>query len=326
MNNFTINENDIIQVYKLEGNLKEYNNCLNYLKFKKLRLSKNINQISNELNLDYSTIYRWNKCIRTPYGIKTINFLKKKNLIPFKPDEKISRIVGFLHGDGYIFNSLAIFGFVSSDFGMLNKIKGDIDYIFKLNGKIEKFRNTGEEVIIKGKKTKATKPTYHLEYGPKAICHLLFLLGVPKGKKVNQNYQIPNWIKNGSLKTKKAFLQGLFDAELSKPRISSFTSHKQNVCCLRMELVKHIKYENSLKKYLFSIKNILSEFDINSCVKYTKRYDIDRISYNLIITNSLRNIKRFIELIGFYYSNERKEQSDYVLNIINKKLGIQDGN
>ena len=326
MNNFIINDKDIIEVYKLDGNLREYNHCLNYFKFKKLILSKNINQISNKLNLDYSTIYRWDKYIRIPYGIKTINFLKEKNLIPFKPDEKIARIVGFLHGDGYIFNSLTIFGFVSSDLNMLNKIKEDIDYIFKLKGEIEKFRNAGEEVIIKGKKTKATKPTYHLEYGPKAICHLLFLLGVPKGKKVNQNYQIPDWIKNGSLKTKKAFLQGLFDAELSKPRISSFGSHKQNVCSLRMELVKHIKYENSLKKYLLSIKNILSEFNINSCVKYTKRYDIDRVSYSLIITNNLKNIKRFIESIGFYYSNERKEQSNYVLNIINKKLGIQDGN
>jgi hypothetical protein len=196
---FVIKEKNIIQVYKLEGNIREYKNCINYLKFTKIKKDKkSIRKIAKELNIKYGTALHWERKDRTPAGIKTLNCLKEKKLIPFKPGITAARLVGFLHGDGYLFNILTKFGFASSDLNILKKIKKDVDSLFCLEGNIVKFREEGEEVNIKGKIFKARKPTYHLEYGPKAICHLIFLLEVPKGKKIYQPYNIPKWIKKGN--------------------------------------------------------------------------------------------------------------------------------
>ena len=59
-------------------------------------------------------------------------------------------------------------------------------------------REKGETVIIMGKTRKSTKPTYDLKFNNHALCLLLYKLGVPKGKKVEQKYLVPEWIINGS--------------------------------------------------------------------------------------------------------------------------------
>jgi tRNA-splicing ligase RtcB len=126
--------------------------------------------------------------------------------------------------------------------------------------------------------------------------------------------------KKRQLEIKKAFLQGLFDSELSNSSISTYKNHKNNLGSPRMEMCKSIELEFSLKTYLEEIKDLLSEFNISSSVRYIGSYDKNKISYSLVISNKLKNIESFIKKIGFYYSNERKIKSKKILDIINKKL------
>ena len=120
---FCVTENDILNVYKEEGKLKEYEYCKDYLKLMKREKIKPLTEDSNKFNVKYNSLLRWKNKIRTPYGIKCINFLKERNLLPYYPNKVTSRIVGFLHGDGYLFNSLLYFGFVSKNKKILLKLK-----------------------------------------------------------------------------------------------------------------------------------------------------------------------------------------------------------
>jgi intein/homing endonuclease len=313
-----IKEKDLIECYKKEGKLKTYKSCMNYLRFIKRKKNESIRITSKKLKINYGAALHWTRKDRLPIAIQMINYLKEKELLPFYTNTKLARIVGMLHGDGYLFEKLNGFGFVSSDYKLLKGIEEDIKILFKLKSEIKQFRKSGDKVIIYGKESKATKPTYHLEYNSTAVCRLLFLSGVPKGKKVYKKYKVPKWIKKGNLEIKKSFLQGLFDSEMSNPTISTYGSHQNNISVARMELSKIIELEDSLKDYLLEIKGILKEFNINSRIKYSKRY-ADKIAYRVNIDNKLKNIKQLYSKINFYYSVERKEKAQKILNLIREK-------
>jgi len=112
---FCITEKDILNVYKEQGKLKEYQYCIEYLRFMRGDKSKLITEISHEFNVTYLILLKWKNGKSSPYGIKCLNFLKERDLLPYYPNERTSRIVGFLHGDGFLLKSLLGFGFVSKD-------------------------------------------------------------------------------------------------------------------------------------------------------------------------------------------------------------------
>ena len=309
MNNFNIGSQDILDVYKEEGKLKEYNYCVDYLKFMNLKTKDNIKDIAHQFCVGYNILLKWKNQQSTPYGIKCLEFLKKWGLLPYFPNERTAKIVGFLHGDGYLCKDLRSFGFVSSELNMLLKIKNDVEKEFKIKGKIKKKRNIGDIEIIYNKSFIVKRVTYNLCFNNKSICSLLFKLGVPRGKKIYQNYDIPSWVMKGNKNIQKTFLQGLFDSELSNARISTFKGHKDNLSSPRMDMCKTKNLENNLRKYLIQIKILLENFGVTSKITYPREYINKKISLTLSIHNKLSNIYNFIEKIGFNYSRERTNKS-----------------
>lgn len=317
---FCIKEKDILNVYKEEGKIKQYNYCKNYIRFMNLKTKKPIKEITNKFCVCYSVLLRWKRKETTPYGIKCLNFLESKNLIPFYPTERIARIIGFLHGDGFLCDSLLSFGFSSNDLQMLKRLKKDTEKELKVKGKIEKKIERGEIVTIHGKESRATKPTYHLEFNSKAVCSLLYKLGVPKGRKIYQEYTVPKWIMTGNKKIKLAFLQGLFDSELSNSPVSTYKGHKDNISNMKMELGKKETLQTNLRYYLEQIKELLRDFNVESKVSNLREYREGRISLTLNISNRLKNLYRFIENIGFYYPKTKKQRSLEIKNLILDKI------
>src|SRR3989344_5199673 len=304
MDSFFLTEKDILRVYKEEGKLKEYNYAFDYIKFRALSSTKKIKEMGH-FNVKYSTLLKWKNEKRVPYGIKCLEFFKKRNLLPYYPNEFTARIVGFLHGDGYLFDSLGSFGFVSKDKTMLLKIKKDVEGELKIKGKLKKKRDKGDIEFINNNKVIVKNPTYALSFNCKALGHLFYKLGVPKGKKIYQEFSVPHWIMNGNKNIKKSFLQGLFDSELSNSIISSFKWHTNNLSSPRMEMSKIKHFENNLRLYLTQIKSLLKDFGINSKVAYLRKHKNRKISLTLSINNKLSNIYNFIDKLGFYYNKKR---------------------
>tara|TARA_Y100000310_G_C20251235_1_gene609184 strand:+ start:52 stop:495 length:444 start_codon:yes stop_codon:yes gene_type:complete len=145
---FHITEKDILDVYKEEGKIMQYKYGVDYLKL--------MNNISKEISKEdakyfcvgYAILLKWKNGKSTPCSIKCLNFLKNKNLLPYHPNEITARIVGFLHGDGYLYDSLGGFGFVSKDKNMLLMLRKDIEKEFKIKVKIKKKRDKGDVELI----------------------------------------------------------------------------------------------------------------------------------------------------------------------------------
>jgi intein/homing endonuclease len=315
---FCITEKDILEVYKEEGKVKEYNYCRDYLKFMNMKTKKTIKEVENKFCVGYNSLMRWKHKRRLPYGIKNINFLKEKKLLPYYPNEITARIVGFLHGDGYLNNSLGSFGFVSKDKDLLLMIKKDVEKEFKIQGKLKKKRDKGDVESINGKKYFVKYPTYEINIHSKAISSLLFKLGVPRGKKIYQNNFVPEWILSGNKKIQKAFLQGLFDSELANSSISTYERHENNLGSPRMEMGKTKELEGNLRQYLQQIIVLLKSFKIESSTGPIRDYREGKVSLTLVISNKLINIYNFIEKVGFYYNIPRMKRAKYI-----KKLALE---
>ncbi len=302
---FCVAEKDILDVYKEEGKLQEYGYCVDYLRFMSRKTNKTIKDISSNFCVCYNVLLKWNRRETVPYGIKCLDSLKEKKLLPYYPNKTTARIVGFLHGDGYLYTTLLGFGFVSKDKDMLLKLRKDVEGEFKIKGKFKVKRDRGDIERINGKKYFVKFPNYELKFNSKAVGSLLFKLGVPRGKKIFQKVFVPNWIMEGGLDIQKAFLHGLFDSELSNAHISTFKGHEDNLANPRMEMGKEESLENNLKRYLNQIRTLLKSFGIESKVASFRRYNKKRISLTLFISNKLLNIYHFVDKVGFYYNQQR---------------------
>ena len=161
-----IKENNILKTYENEGKSgREYYNCMKYLKLMNIsKKSMLIKKLAKRLYIDYGTVLHWVRRDRVPCGIKTIIFLKKKNLLPFSPNEKVARLVGFLHGDGFLTENLRQIGFVSNDLKLLKKIKKDFEDEFRIKGEIKKKRDVGDIEYIHGKRVIVKRPTFEIDF------------------------------------------------------------------------------------------------------------------------------------------------------------------
>ena len=317
---FKITEKDILEVYKEDGKIKEYDYCIDYIKFMDTESKKTIKEIKNRFCVSYNSLLRWKSNKRIPYGIKCLNFLKEKKLLPYYPNEITARIVGLLHGDGYLTESLGSFGFVSKDEKMLLSIKKDVKKEFKIKMNLKKKRDIGNIEFINGKKVSVKVPTYELRYNSKGLGSLLFKLGVPKGRKIYQKTRIPKWVMEGKKEIKKSFLQGLFDSELFNSSISTYKGHKNNLGSPRMEMGKEKKLIWNLNEYLLQIRSLLKRFKINSTISCPRNYSYGKISLTLKIKNNLINIYNFIDKIGFYYNILRVKRAKYIKKLILEKI------
>ena len=163
--------------------------------------------------------------------------------------------------------------------------------------------------------------TYKINNGKMVVSCRVFTrlfkcFGAIEGDKSTRNYNVPEWIYNGKRrsKIKKRFLQGMFDAELSNPKLMK--KKRFSFQTMSFYMCKEINYIESGKNYLNQLKSLLYEFNITSTdVKkereYIRKRDNTRhIQLYFIIHTNYINLSNFVKNIGFLYTSKR---------IINKK-------
>ncbi len=312
----------IIATYRELGRENDYLFAKRYVLF--LRKYKgNISQTVAGLGIEPSTASRWLANKQTPYPIKTINELEKRGLLNIKVDCKLARLVGALHGDGFLYNSLRGFGVTNTELCFIERFRQDVFEFFKIESGIRKIRDVGDIEMIHGKKVLVKKPTYQVRFNSKALGIFLYICGVPRGIKTNQPYVVPDWIMNGTKSVQRAFLQAFFDSDISNSSISSYGSHKQNLSSPRLEMAKVNQFEQNLYGYLTQVKQLLLNFNVESKVSYRRNYSERKLSYTLVISNRLVNILNLIKHIGFYYSDNKKNQAEKIKCLIFQKMRKQ---
>jgi len=155
---------------------------------------------------------------------------------PIKKSPIMANLVGHAFGDGHI---------------------GPISFAYS-----NKNRNLIDDVISNAKKLSVNNVTYNSRYHKatniqfsKLVRNILILAGSPIGRKTSQILKVPVWIKKGSRKIKKSFIQAIFDDEAT-------VSIGSREIVLGMKKTSEIV--NSLVDFFEEIKCMLKEFKIKN--------------------------------------------------------------
>ncbi|MBI2084777.1 MAG: hypothetical protein HYT70_04185 [Candidatus Aenigmarchaeota archaeon] len=209
--------------------------------------------------------------------------------MPFKANEKIASLLGHVLGDGCI-----------------KQGEENVYYTNKSKDLADEFR-----MLVKGLFGIYPNWNFNKErefyeiYPPKTVARFLVLCGFPKGEKVKQALTIPEWIKNGSLNIKSAFIRALFDDEgtviNSKGNyVIGFSMNKKNFLL------------NAHKKFMEDIRGILLSLGISPNGLYERKqpYDSTSIGFNIY---GRYNLMKFIETVGFT-DNKKKGKLVQTIN------------
>ena len=241
------------------------------------------------------------------YDKQIVKYLKDKGLLPFKMNNKnigiIARLLGFAYGDGSIIKEngdrerlyVAFYGKKEE----LTKIKEDLE---KLGVKSSKIYSRKREVEIKnawGNEYTSLCEDNYIKITSKAFALFMHKLGMPIGKKTEQSYKIPEWIKKAPKWVKRNFLAGLFGADGSKVVFKNYTPLPINLTMSKSEELK-----TNILEFLNDIRLLLAEFGIESMIYEIKALD-GRVSYRLAIVGE-ESIKNFLGKINYEYSEEKK--------------------
>jgi hypothetical protein len=169
---------------------------------------------------------------------------------------------------------------------------------------------------------------------PRIIGRVLTFMGVPYGNKINQNQGIPELIKKGNNKIKRAFLQQFFDDEggveveyrtvflsqatdctryIPKDFYDSMTPKKAYYI---KDLPKDLTEKIESSKILIDIKLILEKiFGISSILRFKRivKHRNHATSFWELEIRKNDDIERFFNEINFY-SKSKRENLDFIVN------------
>jgi len=223
----------------------------------------------------------------------------------------LAGLVGYAFGNGHLdlYNThrsdngratvRATIQFYDKDPQNLQALQEDIRRLGFNGGKIHSSRSPSE---FKGKPIDGWATSFTC--GQRAFVGLMYLLGVPCGKKAEQAYRVPPWVRQAPRDVKAEFLRGFFGAELRCPAIRggelSYIGYTQS---------KRESLADAARAFNEDIAVMLSEWDIETAPFETDRYQANDgewiRGYELRIKQARENFARFAENIGYTYHRER---------------------
>lgn len=259
-------------------------------------------KLSKTLGFDWSSLckirrgYRIIKGKKSIYFIK-ISFLKKLlRIVNLPMNEVESQIIGIAYNKVLVKTKLPIF--VSSKLASLvGHCLGDghvsrerLKYVNQRKELVEEVINQTRIIFGHSGRKFLYNGCYCVEF-PGIVGRLLGFLGVPLGRKVSQEFEIPQWIQNGSKKIKSAFLRALFDDEgsvinNSKYRFLTISMYKQNNF-----IESHLKFLNQIRQMLIDLEIKPTKISFKKNWNDTKEY-----GFRIYSRKSLHN---FAKNVGF---------------------------
>ncbi|HIE53119.1 MAG TPA: NAD-dependent epimerase/dehydratase family protein [Armatimonadetes bacterium] len=240
----------------------------------------------------------------------------------------LARLVGYAFGDGHLelYNThrsdnsratvRATVRFYDKDPLNLRAIQEDIRRLGFNCGEIRSSRSPSE---FNGKPIDGWSTSFTC--GQRAFVGLMYLLGVPRGRKAEQAYRVPSWVREAPGDVKAEFLRGFFGAELRCPTIRngelSYVAYTQS---------KRESLADAARAFNEDIATMLAEWDIETSQFETYRYQASNgewtRGYELRIKQGRENIACFAEKIGYAYNRERMKACFHIAEFLKTGLPI----
>jgi len=201
---------------------------------------------------------------------------------PIKESPELALLVAKGMGDGTIEKDKFRFSFWNNEETLIKEV---CEYVKKAIGKTKATINKTKDRRIQAK------------FCP-FVAFVLHKAGVPVGNKTLQDFDIPDWIKNGSKEIKTSFIRGLFDDECCV----SIDEKNRNRSIIFAQ-GKAISLHRSLENFFNSIKKMLLEFDIKTSNITKQEVFKDKNGKEKIVLrfaiHRKENLENFLNNIGF---------------------------
>ncbi len=197
---------------------------------------------------------------------KTINGLYERGLVPLRCDSiqfpRLLKVMGFVLGDGVLNfhgernqGNLFFYGTPQN----LEHVRADM-IALGFGPTAIKIRQRTSTIVGGNHEYTFQSKTAEFQVASTGLVALFAALGIPLGRRANQNFEIPTWLFDLPLWQKRLWLAALFGAELSLPSVSEAGSHGFRLPAL--PLSKHEGFVESGYHFLQGIQRLLSEFDV----------------------------------------------------------------
>jgi len=305
-----LSKNDIINLSTDTGTIKLYYKVMKIRKktgWGAWKISKFLKNWSRR-----QSINQWINGYEKPKSIKEIEKLKRMGLVPLIVSSKDSfrlfiRIFGFRLADGCIYfqrrNNSFTFALYFGTLKDAQWLCNDVNKIWQLNVKPNKFKNSNEYVV----------------YLPSFLARLYISLGSPVGDKTSQMLKLPQWIPNLPNNLKWEFIDGLFAGDGTTPRLKPNINSSES---LRITLnsektIVEVFRENFMKKLQLLLNSLSIKTSEPKIIWKRKILSKDgTVTYpvELRILTQKENMIKFLENVNYTYCKKGNIQREKVLN------------
>jgi intein/homing endonuclease len=207
--------------------------------------------------------------------------------VPIRPTPKLASLVAHALGDGSIGEKNLQVEFKNKSPECLQDVIDATQSIFNIEVRLRKDTSGFPVVFL-----------------PASVGQVLLLAGAAQGDKTKKDFDVPQWIKDGDIEIKKAFLRALFDDEGSVDMWSKWRN-------IKFAMGKSESRGESLRKFLNSIRSMLRDFEINAQkVRIWRRYKVSGEKNKLILgfwITGKHNLKFFAQRIGFKHVGKQRK-------------------
>ncbi|MBI0584223.1 MAG: RtcB family protein [Methanomassiliicoccus sp.] len=235
----------------------------------------------------------------------------------------LAKIFGYMLGDGALYRTgrrlLASAYGAKEDLERMQSDLRELGYSSKVYGRTRDHSIPTHYGVVE-----FTATSYELHVHSREFSNLLLERGMPVGKKTVSDHRVPDWVMNGSLPVKRAFVAGLFGAELTTPKAVSKT-------CFFMPTLSQNKNDEHLESgrlFLIDVMRIMEELGVEtqkiseSSDFFNQRGKTSRL--RLHISSDEENVIRLYRAIGYEYCRRKSMVADVAVKyMLLKKLLLE---
>jgi len=207
-------------------------------------------------------------------------------MIRFNVDKDLAKIVSYLTFDGHLYKDLSGFYLSSKNINNLKDFEKLIKNKFKFKGNY--YLNNGGAWENK---------THKFIVFNKEISKALFRLGVPKGNKTTQKFNVPKWISS-SKEFSREYLKISFLCEGSNKEQSGRTPR------IQINIAKDKNILNSGLIFMNTLRKMLRKLDINTTKCYISKERLrkdNQISRDIKFRIDIKDNNKFINEIAPFF-------------------------
>jgi tRNA-splicing ligase RtcB len=255
-------------------------------------------------------------------GVSYFNGVEIDNRVD-RREIKLAKIFGYMLGDGALYRTGD--RLMACAYGRrtdMEKMQADLRDLGFSSKVYERMRENC--VPTQYEPVEFTSTICELHVLSREFSNLMLERGMPLGRKTISDHRVPEWIMNGALAVKRAFLAGLFGAELTAPK----TISKTCFCTPILGQKKNDSHLESARLFFIDLMRLLDDLGVETQKISERREFINQNGktsrLRLLIRSEEDNVIKLYRTIGYEYSERNRRIAEVAVKYMLLKRDLNE--